>query len=124
MNKLLWVVAGGGLGSGARYLAALGAVRWLGPTLPYGTFAVNVLGSLLLGLLLRRFTDDPGGSEGLRLAVTTGFMGGFTTYSTFNYETLRLVEGGAYGTAALYATLTLLVCLGAGALGIMAAGWL
>lgn len=124
MEKLLWVVAGGGLGSGARYLAALGSLRWFGAGLPYGTFAVNVLGSLLLGLLLRRFTDQPGGSEGLRLALTTGFMGGFTTYSTFNYETLRLVEGGAYGTAALYAAGTFLVCLGAGTLGILAAGWL
>jgi CrcB protein len=113
MDKLLWVVLGGGVGSGARYLVSLGAARWLGPDLPFGTFAVNVLGSLLLGLILAH----PAFTPSLRIALGTGVMGGFTTYSTFNAETLRMIERGSYGLAATYACITFVVCLAGGAAG-------
>jgi CrcB protein len=112
-DKLLWVMVGGGLGSGARYLVAIASVGWLGPALPWGTFAVNAVGSLLLGAILAREL----GSENVRLFLTTGIMGGFTTYSTFNHETLRMLQAGNYRTAALYAGTTFVFCLIAGAAG-------
>ena len=118
MNKLILVVAGGGIGSGARYLVALGSARLFGPAFPWGTFAVNVLGSLLLGLILGWAASDPEGSEKVRLALGTGVMGGFTTYSSFNAETLRMIESGTYGMAAGYAGMTFVVCLAAGAAGL------
>lgn len=117
MDKVLWVMVGGGVGSGARYLVALASVRLFGPAFPWGTFAVNAVGSFLLGLLLGWFSGHPQGSEGFRLALTAGLMGGFTTYSTFNYETLRFLEGGEYGVAAGYAGMTFVVCLASGATG-------
>ncbi len=109
--------AGGALGSGARYLVSLGAARWLGPALPYGTFAVNLIGSLLLGLMLQSFTQATPESAGLRLALTTGAMGGFTTYSTFNYETLNLLSSGRWVAGGGYLLATVMSCLLAGALG-------
>lgn len=121
VSKLLWVCLGGALGSGARYLVSLGMARWVGASWPYGTLTVNVLGSLLLGFLLERFTEAPGLSVGLRLALTTGAMGGFTTYSTFNYETLSLFQSGRTVAAGSYVAVTLVGCLMAGTLGILAA---
>jgi CrcB protein len=111
-EKLLWVVAGGGLGSGARYLVGLASLRWLGATLPWGTLAVNTVGSMLLGAILAQ-----AGSENVRLFLGTGVMGGFTTYSTFNAETLAMMQAGNYGAAATYAGTTFALCLLAGAAG-------
>lgn len=116
--ELLWVCAGGAAGSGARYLVSLGAVRWLGAGWPYGTLTVNLVGSFLLGVLLESFLETTAGSPGLRLALTTGAMGGFTTYSTFNYEALRLLEGGRWAAAGTYLAVTMVGCLVLGGLGI------
>jgi CrcB protein len=111
----LWVGLGGALGSIARYHVGLFAARrWAG--LPWGTLAVNLLGSLLLSLLLhlvlRGRLDEPA-----RLALGVGVLGGFTTYSSFNHETFALLQQGAWPRAAIYVALTLLGCLGCGALG-------
>lgn len=116
--ELVWVCAGGAFGSGARYLVSVGAARWLGAEWPYGTLFVNLLGSFLLGTLLEGFLEATSGSPGLRLALTTGAMGGFTTYSTFNYEALTLLEGGRYLAGGVYLGTTVLGCLLFGALGI------
>ena len=115
MDKLIYVMIGGGIGSGARYLVGIGALRWLGSAFPWGTLAVNVVGSFLLGAIL---TAMPEGN--LRLTLGTGVMGGFTTYSAFNAETLRMVETGRYGWAAGYAGTTFVACLIAGAAGLWA----
>jgi CrcB protein len=120
VQNVLWVFLGGGLGSTARYLIAVLSVRWLGPQLPAGTFFVNVLGSLLLGALVRLHADSPG-AFGLHLFLTAGFMGGFTTYSTFNFELLRFIQNGSHLQAALYGALTFASCLVGGAAGIAAA---
>jgi CrcB protein len=117
MDRLAWVCLGSALGGGARYLLSLGALRLLGPSFPYGTLTVNVLGSFLIGLLMHL------GLEALvsptaRIFLTTGVMGGLTTYSTFNYETLRLAADGDWHLAAVNVTATLLTCLVAGALGL------
>ena len=116
--KLLLVCAGGALGSGARYLVGLWAVEKLGSSFPWGTLAVNLLGCLVLGALMRVGEKSSLLSPVAFVALTTGVMGGFTTYSSFNFEVFRMVELGRAGTAATYVLLT----LAGGALA-GAAGW-
>jgi CrcB protein len=96
---------GGALGTGARYLVGGLAARWLGWELPYGTLLVNVIGSFLIGLVqeLALAAVMP---ERARVVLAVGVLGGFTTYSAFAYESLRLAAGGAWGAAALYVGLT------------------
>jgi CrcB protein len=121
VKAFLLVCLGGGAGSGARYLATLGLQRALGPDLPWGTFAVNVLGSFALGFLLTAAPHSGRLSPDLQLCLGAGLLGGFTTYSTFNFDTLRLLDEGRVATAIGYAALTLTVCLVAGFMGIAAA---
>ena len=118
--NLLWVVLGGGVGSGLRYLTSLGAARWLGAEWPYGTLAVNLAGSFLLAALLTVFARSDVGGPGLRLALTTGMMGGLTTYSTFNFEALGMLEGGRVAAGLGYFAITASGCLLAGVLGLLA----
>ena len=117
MNRLLWICLGGAAGTGARYLLSGWALVAFGPAFPYGTIGVNVLGSFLVGLLVQIFVATPDLSPTLRLALTTGVMGGFTTYSAFNQETVRYIEDGAWRFALGNVALTLLLCLAAGFAG-------
>lgn len=80
---------------------------------PWATQVVNILGSLLLGFLVARGIDGPS-----RLFLATGFCGGFTTYSTFNAETITLAQQGQWGLVAANVGITLVVCLAAGGLGV------
>ena len=114
MARFLWICLGGAAGTGARYLLSGWLLRAAGPGFPWGTLAVNVIGSFLLGLLMQiaPATD-------LRLALTIGVMGGFTTYSSFNYEMLQYLLRDEWLTASAYVAATLLVCLTAGALGLL-----
>ncbi len=121
MRKLVLVCIGGALGSGARYLVGLWAADAFGPTVPAGTLAVNVAGSLLISLVMALSARSTAIPAELRLFLTSGFMGGLTTYSSFNAETLRLARDGSAGQAALYVGVTVTACLGAGALGLAAA---
>ncbi len=101
---LVSIALAGAAGTLARYGVATLAVR-AAPTFPYGTLAVNVLGSFLLGALMRfgvGAADGAGVPSTLRLALTIGFCGGFTTFSTFSADTALLLESGSYGRAALY----------------------
>ena len=119
MARLLWISAGGAVGTAARYLVSVALANALGPALPYGTFAVNVVGSFLLGVIMQTSLGDAALiSPATRLVLGTGVMGGFTTYSAFSYETVRFVESGNWGTAGLYVAATVVACLGAGALGV------
>lgn len=120
VSRLLWVCLGGALGTGARYVVAVSVLRLLGPAYPWGTLAVNVAGSFLLGALMHVGLATEWLSPTLRLALTTGVMGGFTTYSTFNYETLQYLREGAVGFALLNVAAMLLLCLLAGWLGLVA----
>jgi CrcB protein len=118
MARLLLICAGGALGTGLRVLTAGLAARWLGADFPYGTMIVNVVGSFLIGLIQQVGATTLLVPEPLRLFLTVGVMGGLTTYSAFSYETLRLIELGAWGPAWLNVLLTTTLSLTACFLGI------
>jgi fluoride exporter len=120
VSRFLWICLGGAAGTGARYLLSGWALGAFGASFPFGTFAVNVIGSFFAGLLLQMGLATPILSPTLRLALTTGVLGGFTTYSTFNTETIRYVQDGAWQVAAANVSLTVTVCLLAGFAGIAA----
>jgi CrcB protein len=124
MDRFILVCLGGAVGTGVRYLVASTAPRVLGTSFPFGTLIVNVVGSFLLGAIMHLGLTTDMMSSTTRLVLATGVMGGFTTYSTFNYETTAYLEQGAYGMAAANVAATVLLCLLAGALGIGAARWL
>ncbi len=121
MEKLLLVCLGGALGSGARYLVGQWSVARLGTGFPWGTLAVNVLGSFAIALVIHLSDVKAGFPPNARLFLTTGILGGFTTYSAFNQETLSYFESGEVAKAFGYAALTLLACLAAGYAGLNSA---
>ncbi|MBU0675729.1 MAG: fluoride efflux transporter CrcB [Proteobacteria bacterium] len=102
MLKILAVITGGGIGAASRYLLFLGVQRICGPKFPSGTLAVNLLGSFLIGVLWSYFEGSRLTNEG-RLFIFTGFLGGFTTFSTFARETTQLLKVGEWKTALVYA---------------------
>ncbi len=95
MLKLVLVCVGGALGSAARYLIGLWAASTFGPGFPVGTLTVNLVGSFLIAVIFEASLRSAAIPGDLRLFLTTGVMGGLTTYSSFNYETLRLLDEGA-----------------------------
>lgn len=121
MARLFWICLGGAIGSGARYLLSGWVLDRFGPAFPSGTLAVNTLGSFLLGALMFLGVEAGMLSPTLRLALTTGVMGGFTTYSTFSYETMRYLQDGAWALALLNVLVTVVGCLAACFLGWAAA---
>lgn len=124
LSNVLWVALGGAVGSSARYLVSVSALKWFGPEWPVGTLVVNIVGSCLLGALLQLFLASEGVHPGARLMLTTGMMGGFTTYSTFNYELLLMLESGRSSAAGAYLVATVAGCLLAGALGVFTVRWI
>ena len=101
MKQLLLVFLGGGIGSTLRY----GLAKWLNSSvtgIPYGTFAANILGSLLIGIILGMAARNNSLSENTILLVATGFCGGFTTFSTFAYENHVFLKSGDFTSFALY----------------------
>ena len=112
--RTFWAVAiGAALGGVARYYLASALQHRLGATFPWGTLVVNVSGSLLLGVLIRYALVTPSVSVEMRALLTTGFCGGYTTFSTYSYETATLLEDGQYGRAGAYALASVVVALGA-----------
>jgi fluoride exporter len=120
MERFLWICLAGAAGTGARYLITIWAVQRLGSAFPYGTLLVNLVGCFAIAGVMHAALAL-GWPASTRAVVTIGFLGGFTTYSSFNDETMRLFEGGAPGTAALNVALTLLGGLTAGWLGLFTA---
>ncbi len=112
---------GGAFGTGARYLLSGWAVVALGSAFPWGTLAVNVLGSFFLSGIVHVALTTNVIAPTVRVALTTGVMGGFTTYSTFNYETLGYLREGAWTVALGNVLATLLLCLAAGIAGLAVA---
>src|SRR5713226_5033538 len=118
MTRFFLVCLGGVAGTGARYLTALWATAAFGPSFPVGTLIVNVAGSFLLGFVMQVSTTTALIGSDARLTLTTGVMGGFTTYSTFNYETTIYFREGAWLLGAANIAATLVGCLVAGLAGI------
>ena len=123
MSRFLWICLGGGLGTGARYLLSGWLLAVFGTAFPYGTLAVNLIGSFLLGAIMHVALTTNWIAPALRLALTTGVMGGFTTYSTFNYETLQYLREEAWSLAACNVGVTVVGCLAAGVAGLALARW-
>ena len=117
MRTFLLVCAGGALGTAARYLVALAIPR---KDFPVAVLLVNLAGSFAVGALMMWF-----GKRGVPQPIvgmwTTGFLGGFTTYSAFNYDLTAMIADGAFAKAALYAAATVVGCLAAGFAGLMLA---
>jgi fluoride exporter len=119
---MLWYIAlGSAIGGVSRFLLGGLVQRATGGTFPFGTLVVNVTGSFLLGAIVRYAVDVPALSPELRAFLTVGFCGGYTTFSTFSYETAALLEEGEWHRAGLYLALSLLVSLGATFAGFLAA---
>jgi CrcB protein len=121
MVRLFWIGLGGALGTIARYGLYMWCQRQFGTAFPFGTLAVNAIGSFLLGGIMHVGSTTDLLSPMLRLALGVGVMGGFTTYSTFNYETFRFFQAGAWVTGILNVLVTVLGCMAAGLLGFLAA---
>ena len=94
MLDLLLFCGGGGIGAGIRHLTNMGALRLVGPNFPWGTMAINIVGSFAMGLFIAMLMRR-GGSNELRLFVATGILGGFTTFSAFSLDFATLWERGA-----------------------------
>ena len=119
---LIWYIAlGSALGGAGRYLVGELVQRSATTTFPTGTLAVNVTGCFLLGLIVRYAIETPTVSPELRAFLTIGICGGYTTFSTFSFETARMLEDGEWTRAALYLALSVVVSLGAVFLGFAAA---
>ena len=117
MARFLLICVGGAVGTGARYLFSTAMKRAFG-NFPFGTLGVNVIGSFLASVVMVLALEKSALSPDLRLIVVTGGLGGFTTYSSFNYETLHLAQSGATMLAIVNVAVTLVTCLLAGIAGI------
>ena len=111
MLQILAIAAGGALGALGRFWLSTGVYRLLGRDFPWGTLAVNTLGSFLMGLLVVLFIERLIVGPELRAAVLVGFLGAFTTFSTFSIETLALIEEGYLAKAFLNMGASVLVCV-------------
>ena len=114
----LIVFIGAGIGGACRHGVNLAATRLLGVTFPYGTLTVNVLGCFLMGCIAGWWALKSGLPQSMRLFLMTGILGGFTTFSAFSLDVALLWERGRGGTAALYATASVVLSVGALFLGL------
>ena len=124
MNLLWYVALGSAVGGVSRYALSMFIQQRASSTFPIGTLIVNVTGSLVLGFVLRYALGSPSVSAEVRALLTTGFCGGYTTFSTFSYETIKLIEDGDYGQASGYVIASVVLSLVAMFVGIALAGQL
>jgi len=121
MNQVLAIAAGGAIGALLRYWTSTAVHNRLGTAFPYGTLAVNILGSLLMGFLYIWLIDRMSAGPALRAFLLIGVLGAFTTFSTFSMETLNLMEAGHPGKALANMLVSIVVCVAAAGLGVLAA---
>ncbi len=124
MGRFFWICLGGAVGTGARYLLSGWALTLLGAGFPWGTLAVNLIGSFAIGAIMHLALATKLLGPTLRLTLVTGVLGGFTTYSAFNYETLQYLRESNWTLGLANIAATLLLCLAAGAAGLTLARWL
>lgn len=113
MNTLFAVAAGGAIGAGARHLFNVQMLRFFGPSFPWGTFGVNVIGSLLMGLLVGLFALKLDLSPEMRSFLTTGILGGFTTFSAFSLDAVNMLERGDMSLGLAYMSGSVVFSVGA-----------
>lgn len=121
MLQTLAIAGGGAVGALLRYWVSSGTYFLLGRAFPYGTLAVNVLGSLLMGLLYVLLLERMSSGPELRAFLLIGLLGAFTTFSTFSLETLTLIGQAAYLKAGLNMVLSVAACVAAAGLGVFLA---
>lgn len=119
MERFFWICVAGAAGTGTRYLIALWTAQRFGTSFPYGTLVVNLAGCFLIALIMHSAMAMVW-SPTVRSVLAIGFVGGLTTYSSFNYETTKLLQEGAPDLAAFNATVMLVGCALAGWLGLVA----
>lgn len=119
MNQILAIAAGGAIGAVLRFWASTAVYAWLGRGFPYGTLTVNVLGSLLMGLLYVLLIERLSLGDIWRAALLVGVLGAFTTFSTFSIETFNLIENGEHLRAGLNMVLSVLACVSAAWAGVI-----
>lgn len=117
MGNLLLVMAGGAIGAGLRHLFGRWTLSAFGPTFPWGTLGVNLIGGLLMGVLIGTLLRT-GAPESTRLLLGVGVLGGFTTFSAFSLDTVLMIERGDWTTAALYVAVSVVGSLAALAIGL------
>ncbi len=119
---MIWYIAlGSAIGGASRYALGSALQQRVAPGFPVSTLVINVTGSLLLGFLLRAAFASPAFTPEVRAMLTTGFCGGYTTFSTFSYDTALLLERGDYGRVALYVGLSVTLSIAATFAGFAAA---
>jgi CrcB protein len=118
MLQIMMIGIGGALGSILRFLMSSVMVAWLGRDFPFGTLTINVLGSFLMGLLAIVLVEHLDLDAVWRTTILVGFLGGFTTFSSFSLETLHLFLADEIFKALLYMGLSVVLCVGAAALGL------
>lgn len=116
----LVVFIGGGIGAALRHGVNRAAMAWLGTGFPYGTLFVNILGGLLMGVLAELFLVKGGGSQDLRLFLTTGILGGFTTFSAFSLDAALMWQRSDYAALGSYVTASVLLSVAGLFLGMAA----
>lgn len=119
--QIFAIMIGGALGAAMRYLVSNGFYALLGRDFPYGTLAVNVIGSFLMGMLTVMLVERGDVDPVVKLAILVGFLGAFTTFSTFSMDTLVLINEGAFTKAFINMVGSVLICVSAVWLGMIAA---
>lgn len=115
--NILWIAAGGALGAVSRYWMATSVFKWTGKSFPYGTLSVNLLGSLVIGMAYVWLVQQEWGTEHHKQLAMVGFLGAFTTFSTFSLESVGLLEQQRWSAAFVYIFSSLIGCMLATVIG-------